>query len=882
MDKVVCRENDLNCDLATNTQILEFIIVVIFRCLGIVHCFYRFRKIHRIGSSFIMTIAASYLGLIFFIYSLVVMSLGTPDFNVLVDSYFLILLLLDMSKVTRMAQFALSSSHQVRISENLAHSMFVLAPTLVLNTLATTLMMGTGLLTGFQRLELLSRYAIIYQVVNFLIYVTFYPAGLSLLLELMYTADGRPGWDVRHIINTLPKEDSQSPVVHHVRVTATAMLMILHVLCRWPLVLPKNPADLLLSINSIILFAQSNALQIIIILSVVAVGFKYLLFYKDIDEAFELRCTYILARGDEEMTKKLSEDREAEGVDHSSNSTDEGISIGGNNTERCVVEQPERPRARMFIRGGSDDSSSESAWSEMFVPELKDQEAQTNFGGQFMSPLPPPPPPPVVKPEVKPPPLVQPVIPAPFSDKVRPLQECLKISRQPNGYSLLSDDEVIQLVEAKYIRSHMLEKVLGDHLRGVEVRRKTVLRQAGVQSACLNKVPYHNYDYEMVMGACAESVIGYMTVPLGTVGPLKLDGKEFMIPMATTEGCLVASTNRGCSALRSCGVISCLTNDGMSRAPVLRFPNIARAAEARMWIKDSENFEAIKREFDSTSRFARLQKIDVHTAGRSIYVRFVATTGDAMGMNMLSKATEHALLLIQDFFPDVQILSLSGNVCTDKKPAAINWIEGRGKSVTCQAIIPGDIIETTLKTTTSALCDLNIAKNLTGSAIAGSIGGFNAHAANIVTAIFIATGQDAAQNIASSNCITLMEPWGEDGRDLYMTCTMPSIEVGTVGGGTVLAAQGACLEMLGVKGSHPTSPGDNARQLARIICATVLAGELSLMSALAAGHLVKSHLRHNRSTANFNTMPGTLPNVPNVMSCRTLDSFFHSSDALQM
>ena len=123
----------------------------------------------------------------------------------------------------------------------------------------------------------------------------------------------------------------------------------------------------------------------------------------------------------------------------------------------------------------------------------------------------------------------------------------------------------------------------------------------------------------------------------------------------------------------------------------------------------------------------------------------MATTGDAMGMNMLSKATEHALLLIQDFFPDVQILSLSGNVCTDKKPAAINWIEGRGKSVTCQAIIPGDIIETTLKTTTSALCDLNIAKNLTGSAIAGSIGGFNAHAANIVTAIFIATGQDAAQ-----------------------------------------------------------------------------------------------------------------------------------------
>ena len=157
------------------------------------------------------------------------------------------------------------------------------------------------------------------------------------------------------------------------------------------------------------------------------------------------------------------------------------------------------------------------------------------------------------------------------------------------------------------------------------------------------------------------------------------------------------------------------------------------------------------------------------------------------------------------------------------------------------------------------MCDLNIAKNLTGSALAGSIGGFNAHAANIVTAIFIATGQDTAQNVGSSNCITQMEPWGVDGRDLYMTVTMPSIEVGTVGGGTVLAAQGACLEMLGVKGSHPTSPGENARQLARVICATVLAGELSLMSALAAGHLVKSHLRHNRSTVNMAQLACLVP-----------------------
>lgn len=152
------------------------------------------------------------------------------------------------------------------------------------------------------------------------------------------------------------------------------------------------------------------------------------------------------------------------------------------------------------------------------------------------------------------------------------------------------------------------------------------------------------------------------------------------------------------------------------------------------------------------------------------------------------------------------------------------------------------------------MVDVNITKNLMGSAVAGSIGGFNAHAANLVTAIYIATGQDPAQNVVSSNCMTLMEPWGASGNDLYISCTMPSIEIGTIGGGTVLPAQGACLEVLGVRGPNTESPGENANQLARIVCATVLAGELSLMAALAAGQLVKSHLRHNRSTSTMDSI----------------------------
>jgi len=140
-----------------------------------------------------------------------------------------------------------------------------------------------------------------------------------------------------------------------------------------------------------------------------------------------------------------------------------------------------------------------------------------------------------------------------------------------------------------------------------------------------------------------------------------------------------------------------------------------------------------------------------------------------------------------------------------------------------------------------------VLKNLTGSAIAGALGGYNAHASNIVSAIFIATGQDPAQNVESSNCITMMEAVN-DGKDLHVSVTMPSIEVGTVGGGTQLASQSACLNLIGVKGANKESPGSNSRLLATIVAGAVLAGELSLMSAIAAGQLVKSHMKYNRSS----------------------------------
>ncbi|KAI9491290.1 3-hydroxy-3-methylglutaryl coenzyme A reductase [Zychaea mexicana] len=450
------------------------------------------------------------------------------------------------------------------------------------------------------------------------------------------------------------------------------------------------------------------------------------------------------------------------------------------------------------------------------------------------------------------------VVSLPPPDVIRTVDECLALVKTPEA---LHDEEVVSLVQNGKLAPYALEKTLGDHTRAVRIRRSLISRASVTKTLEQSLLPVENYHYDKVFGACCENVIGYMPIPLGVAGPLTIDGIDTHIPMATTEGCLVASAARGCKAINAGGgAITIVTNDMMARGPCLSFPNIVRAGECKRWIENEGN-EIMTEAFNSTSRFARLQKLKVALAGRLVFVRFSTATGDAMGMNMISKGCEKSLALMQEYFPDMQIISLSGNYCTDKKPAAINWIEGRGKSVVAEAIIPGPVVEKVLKTTVAAICELNVNKNLIGSAMAGSVGGFNAHAANILTAIYLAAGQDPAQNVESSNCITLMEP-ANDGQDLRISCTMPSIEVGTVGGGTILPPQQAILDMLGVRGPHPTNPGDNARRLARIICAAVMAGELSLCAALAAGHLVQAHMAHNRAKA-----PAVTSSKPIVGSC---------------
>jgi hydroxymethylglutaryl-CoA reductase (NADPH) len=431
------------------------------------------------------------------------------------------------------------------------------------------------------------------------------------------------------------------------------------------------------------------------------------------------------------------------------------------------------------------------------------------------------------------------VLPAAAASKVLPTAES-------------TDEELLAAVRAGTLAPHRLEEVCSPDLeRAVRIRRAVLALSPTVADSALTDMPYESYDYERVVGACCENVIGYVPLPVGSVGPMLIDGQNVVVPMATTEGCLVASTHRGAKAIsESGGATTTVVGDAMSRAPVIRCASAAEAARISLWVQDAENILTIRAAFEGTTRFGKLLSVTPTVAGKNLYLRFKASSGDAMGMNMVSKGVEAALGHIGESLGiDLDVLALSGNLCTDKKPSAINWIDGRGKSVIAEAVVKADIVRTVLKTTVDDLVQLNIAKNLVGSAMAGSVGGQNAHAANIVAAVFLAAGQDPAQVVESSTCITLMEKT-EDG-DLHISVSMPSIEVGTVGGGTGLPAQAASLELMGVRGASETgAPGDNARRLAQIIASAVMAGELSLMSALSAGHLMTAHLKYNRKASN--------------------------------
>ncbi len=369
----------------------------------------------------------------------------------------------------------------------------------------------------------------------------------------------------------------------------------------------------------------------------------------------------------------------------------------------------------------------------------------------------------------------------------------------------------------------------GYERKDVEERRSALEAATGAE---LEHVSAYSFDPALARSNI-ENMVGVTQVPLGYCGPLLVEGEyangEFYVPMATTEGALLASVNRGCSVLRRAGTLRArVVQDAMTRAPVMRVRDIVHSQTVMRWVE--ENMELLREEVSKTTSHGRLLGIQPFPNGRNLFLRFSYHTGDAMGMNMATIATERACRLIETETGAVMI-SVSGNVCSDKKPAAINQILGRGKTVLADALIPAALVESGLKCDVASLVETAERKNLIGSQMAGLLGG-NAHAANMIAAIFIATGQDPAQVVEGSLCSTLCE---EVDGDLYISVRLPALAVATVGGGTRLPCQSEGLSMMGCLG------GGKARKLAEIIAGAVLAGELSTLGAQAAGHLGSAH-----------------------------------------
>ncbi|MDR3223671.1 MAG: hydroxymethylglutaryl-CoA reductase (NADPH) [Methanobrevibacter sp.] len=396
--------------------------------------------------------------------------------------------------------------------------------------------------------------------------------------------------------------------------------------------------------------------------------------------------------------------------------------------------------------------------------------------------------------------------------------------------------DAIKKLENGEIKMYQLDELFSSS-DATDIRREYMEK---INKINLENISKYTLNMDKASQKNIENPIGTVQIPVGIAGPLKINGKhakgEFYIPIATSEGALVASINRGCSVITAAGGVNTLIiDDKMTRAPVIRTKSIHESYKIKIWIEN--NFLKLKEIAETTTKHGKLIKIDpILIAGNYVYPRFNYSTGDSMGMNMVTIATEKVLELLEEETSG-EIISLSGNACVDKKPANINLIEGRGKSLMADILIPEEIVHNKLKTTAKSIEEVNTIKNLIGSAVSGSMG-FNAHYANIVAGLFLATGQDIAHVVEGSLGITTVE--NRNG-NLYFSVTLPDLPIATVGGGTSLETATESLKILDCYGSG------KVEKLAEIIVGAVLGGELSLIAALSAGHLAKAHKIHGRA-----------------------------------
>ena len=367
-------------------------------------------------------------------------------------------------------------------------------------------------------------------------------------------------------------------------------------------------------------------------------------------------------------------------------------------------------------------------------------------------------------------------------------------------------------------------------------RREFVREHTG---ADLSHVAQYSFDPGVLPGNI-ENFIGVAQVPVGLAGPIHILGEhargEFFVPLATTEGTLVASYNRGMRLLTECGgVRAAVVEESMQRAPVFIFGDAVQAREFGRWV--AEKFDPIKAAAEATTHSGKLISIGQYQVGPLRYLRFNYTTGDAAGQNMSGKATLAACEWIQSAYPGGAEYILSGGIDTDKKHSHLNMLLTRGKRVVAEATIRKKLLEDIMGVDTR---DLFRARQIqmAGAFLAASANN-GAHAANGLSALFIATGQDVADISESHAAISYTQLL--DNGDYYWSITLTSLIVATYGGGTGLPTQKQCLEMLGCYGAR------KAKKFAEICAAVVLAGETSLASAVLHGDWVSAHERLGRN-----------------------------------
>lgn len=356
----------------------------------------------------------------------------------------------------------------------------------------------------------------------------------------------------------------------------------------------------------------------------------------------------------------------------------------------------------------------------------------------------------------------------------------------------------------------------------------------------LNSISTHSFTEDQVVGRNIENLVGATHVPLGIAGPVLIANSQkriansYYIPLATTEGALVASISRGCKAINESGGAAVYVEDiGITRGPVFKSSGLSHSQKAVAWI--AKNFNRLAKAAENTSSHLKLKKIEPSFLGRHLWLRFYFETQDAMGMNMATIASEKIVQVIEKE-TKLRCVSVAGNFDIDKKAAWLNFIQGRGKRIWAEVTIPKRVVKNVLKTNPLDFCEVVNSKVLLGSAISGSLG-FNAHFANVIAALFLATGQDLAHVVEGSLGVTTAEI--DDG-DLYVAIFLPSVVTGIVGGGTKLPTQQEALLLMGVKGT-----GDVIKYL-QVLGAAVLAGEISLLASQAEGSLASAHQKLGR------------------------------------